>query len=326
MLSRRRLLLALGATLALPARAQSKVHRIAFLSGGTRADAAPFLPSLLAGLREFGYRDGGNLLIDARYANYSPQEATALASEIARQQPELIIANGGGIAPAFRLSPPLPVVFLHSGDPVDAGFVDSYARPGRNATGISLLALDLIVKRMELLKQAQPKLRRIAFLASPEHAGQRHELAASHAAAKQLGIAVSYHEARNPAELAKALEALAAERPDGALLFSDALMVGQRRPLAEFFLRHGIPSAAGWSGFPEAGHLLSYGPERHAVWKRLAYFVDRILKGARPGELPVELPSAVELVVNRRTAAAMNLSLPQGIVMRADRVVDGPGV
>lgn len=327
-LSRRRLILALGSAFALPglpAEAQSgHMHRVAFLTGATKSDVAGFFPSFLEGLRELGYREGNNLVVDARFANYSAEQAASLAAEIAAMRPSVIVAAGGGIAPAYRIFPPLPVVFLHSGDPVSAGFADSFARPGRNATGISLLALDLIVKRLEFLKQIHPRMRRVAFLASPEHAGQKRELAAARAAAEHLGVEVSYHEARNPTELAAALAAVAAERPDAALLFSDALMVGQRQPLAAFFLKHRIPSAAGWAGFPETGHLLSYGPERQAAWRRLAYFVDRIIKGARPGDLPIELPTVIEMVVNRRTAAAMGLLLPPAILLRADRVVDSP--
>jgi putative ABC transport system substrate-binding protein len=328
LLNRRRSILAIGSALVvygLPARAQpGPIRRVGFLSGGTQSDAANFLKSFLDGLRELGYREGQNLTLDARFADYSAEQAIKLAAEIAALKPAVIVASGSGIAPACRLSPPIPVVFLHSGDPVVAGFADSLARPGRNATGISLLALDLIVKRMEFLKQIHPKLRRVAFLASPEHAGQQYELAASRAAAERLGVEGTYHQARNPAELATALTAVAAERPDAALLFSDALMVGQRQALAAFFLKHRIPSAAGWAAFPESGHLLSYGPERHAAWRRLAYFVDRIIKGARPGDLPIELPTVVELVVNRRTAAAMDLVLPPAILARADRVVDSP--
>ncbi len=276
----------------------------------------------MEGMRGLGYRAGQNLVLDARYAEYSAENAHRLAAEMAALKPAVFVANGGGIAPACRLTPALPVVFLISGDPVDAGFAESYARPGGNATGVTLLALDLIVKRLEILQQINPKMRKVAFLASPEHAGQKLELAASRAAAKQLGIEVTYHEARTPAELVAALPAVLAERPDGALLFSDALMVGQRRELARFFLKHRIPSAAGWVAFAESGHLVSYGPERHAVWRRLAYFVDRILKGARPAQLPIELPTLMELVVNRRTAAAMNLSLPQSILFRANRVIE----
>ena len=324
----RRLALIVASSLLLPARrvqAQSDApRRIALLFGGTQADIAPFLAAFNAGLRDLGYRDGQNIVIDTRYADYSAEQAARLAGEIAAAKPAVIVANGGGIAPAYSLSPSVPVVFMHSGDPVDAGLADSLGRPGRHATGISLLALDLIVKRMEILKELQPRLRRVAFLASPEHAGQRLELAASRAAAMQLGLEVSYHEARTPAALRTVLVDVAAEKPDGALLFSDALMIGQRKMLAAFFLQHRIPSASGWTAFPESGHLLSYGPERHAVWRRLAYFVDRILKGARPADLPIELPAEMELVVNRRTAAAMNLALPTAIVVRATRVIDAP--
>ena len=325
---RRRVLLGLGSALAahaLPVLAQQGgVPRIAFLAGSSKADSASFLDSFVGGLRDLGYREGQNVVIDARWANYSADQAARLAAEIAALKPAVIVASAGGIAPACQLSPPLPVVFIHSGDPVDAGFADSFARPGRNATGVSLLALDLIVKRLETFKQIHPQLRRVAFLASPEHAGERREFAASRAAAERLGVQGTYHQARNATELATALSVVAAERPDGALLFSDALMVGQRQPLAAFFLKHRIPSAAGWTAFPESGHLMSYGPERHAAWRRLASFVDKIVKGARPGDIPIELPTVIEMVVNRRTAAAMGLVLPPEILARADRVIDAP--
>jgi putative ABC transport system substrate-binding protein len=326
---RRRLLVgayaALGSALlaSFPVAGQTRPQRVAFLSGGSRSDVAPYLASYLQGMRELGYLEGQTLRLDARYANYSADEARALAEEITKDNPAVIVANGGGIAPACRLDPPLPVVFLHSGDPVIAGFANSYARPGRNATGITLLALELLVKRMELLKEIQPKMKRIAFLASPEHAGQKRELDAAREGAAKLQVDVDYYEARTPAELASALEKVAKDQPDAALLFSDALMIGQRRPLAEFFLKHRIPSAAGWIAFAESGHLLSFGPERHAVWRRLATFTDRIVKGAKPADLPIELPTVFELAVNTRTAAAMKLAVPPSIAQRADKLVDG---
>lgn len=321
---RRQALMAAGALLAAPrVLAQSgPAYRVAFLSGGSQSDTTSAFNAFVEGLRALGYHEGRNLELDARYADYSAERAGKLAGEIAARKPVVILASGGGIAPAIRLSPPQSVVFVHSGDPVDAGYADSLSRPGRNATGISLMALDLIVKRMEFLKEIRPKIRRVAFLASPEHAGQKRELAASRAAAAQIGVEMLYHEARNPAELASALPAVAEEKPDGALLFSDALMIGQRQELAAFFLKHKIPSAAGWSAFPDSGHLLSYGAERQAVWRRAADFVHRIIKGANPSDLPIELPTVFELVVNRRTAAAMNLTLPQAILVRADRVIE----
>ena len=321
---RRRLALATGAMLAAPRiLAQTRQSpRVAFLSGGTQSDSAAFLNAFLDALRRLGYRESDNVTLDARYAEYSAERAQKYAAEMATLKPAVIVASGGGIAPAYRMSSQVPLVFLQSGNPVDAGHADSFARPGRNATGISLMALDLIPKRLELLREIRPSMRRIAFLASPEHAGQKRELAASDAAARQLKLDIAYHEARNPQELATALPAVVADRPDGALLFSDALMVGQRQTLAAFFLKHSIPSAAGYSAFPETGHLMSYGPERLAAWRRLAYFVDRIIKGARASDLPIELPTAFELVVNLRTAKAIGLTVPQAILSRSDRVIE----
>jgi putative ABC transport system substrate-binding protein len=324
--TRRRLLLALGSALGLcgsSAWPQTRqVQRIAFLSGGRKADTAESFAALLEGLRDLGYRDGDNLVVEARWADYVPERASQLAAELAALRPAVIITQGAASGPAVRLAPPLPVVFLHSGDPVEAGLAESFARPGRNATGISLLALDLTGKRMELLKQMVPNLRRVAFLANPEHPGEQRELAASRAAAAQLGLEVTYYQTRTPAELDTALVAVATARPEGAVLFSDALMVGERQKLAAFFLTRRIPSATGWSDFPESGHLLSYGPDRRAAWRRVAYFVDRIIKGARPADLPIELPTVFETVVNRRTATAMHLSVPTAILVRADRVID----
>jgi putative ABC transport system substrate-binding protein len=220
---------------------------VALLSGGRQTDSTNFVDALLAELRTLGYHEGRMVEVDAQYADYSPAQAHRLAAEIAARKPAVIVANGGGIEPAIRLSPQFPVVFVHSGNPVDAGFADSLSRPGRNATGLSLLALDLIAKRMEFLKQVRPKMQRVAFLASPEHAGQQRELAASRAAAAQIGVEVVYHEARTPAELAAALPSVAEGKPDAALVFSDALMLGQRQALATFFLTRKIPSAAGFA-------------------------------------------------------------------------------
>ncbi len=322
--NRRRVVVGLSCALGAPVLLAQTPRRIAFLSGGTQSDAVHLLAALLSELQVIGYREGWDFILEARYANYSAATATALAGELAQLKPVLIFANGGGIAPATGLRPSIPVVFVHSGNPVDAGFADSLARPGRNATGISMLALDLISKRMELLKEIKPTMRRVAFFNSPEHAGQQRELAASLDAARRVGVEVTNYMVRTPAEVELALAQIAPNPPDAALLFSDALMVGMRNKLAVFFLRHRIPSAAGWAAFPEAGHLLSYGAERTAIWRRAAYFVDRILKGAQPADLPIELPTVIEMVVNRRTANAMNLMLPPGILIRADKVIDAP--
>ena len=321
---RRRILVATAACIAAPGALSQpgSKPRVALLFGGKPSDSTNFVDALLGELRTLGYQDGRTVEIDARHANYSTADAERLASELAGRKPAVIVAAGGGITPAVRLSGAVPVVFVHSGDPVDAGFADSLVRPGRNATGISLLALDLISKRLEFLKQIRPATQRVALLASPEHPGQQRELAASRAAAGQFGVEVVYHEARTPAELAAALPRVPESKPDAALIFSDALMLGQRQSLATFFLTHKIPSGAGYSAFPESGHVMSYGPERLAVWRRAAHFVDRIVKGAQPASMPIELPTVFELVINRKSASAMDLVVPQQLLVRADRVIE----
>jgi putative ABC transport system substrate-binding protein len=325
--NRRGFVLGLGSVLALPAGGvwgqAATPHRVAYLSSSSRSDTAAGFAALLDGLRELGYVEGRNLVMDAHWADYSAERVTQLAAEIAARRPALIVTQGGGLRAASRLSPSIPLVFLQSGDPVEAGFADSYARPGRNATGVSLLAVDMIPKRIELLQQLLPKLRRVAFLANPEHPGEQRELAATRAAAEHLRLeVVLYRQTRSPGEIDVALGAVAAARPDATVLFSDALMLGQRQPLAAFFLKHRIPSVTGWATFAESGHLLSYGPNQLAAWRRVAYFVDRVLKGARPGDLPIELPTTIETVVNRRTATAMGLSVPPALLARADRIIE----
>ena len=323
-LRRRRILTAAAACVAavgVPAQTGARPV-VALLSGARQADTRQTVEALVAELRALGHEDGRTIEFDARYADYSSAELQRLAAGIAARNPAVIVANGRGIDAAIKLSPSLPVVFIHSGNPIDAGYVDSLPRPGRNATGISLMALDLIAKRMEFLTQLRPRLKRLALLASPEHAGQQRELDASRAGAAAFGLDVRYHEARTPAELAAALPRVAEGRPDAALLFSDALMFGQRQSLAAFFLDRKVPTGSGYSAFPESGHVLSYGPERKAVWRRAAHYVDRILKGARPSELPVELPKVIELVINRRSASAMNLVVPNQLLVLADRVID----
>jgi len=162
----------------------------------------------------------------------------------------------------------------------------------------------------------------VAIIANPQHPGEHRELAASRAAAEQLRVELIYLPARNRAELDTALAAVAAGQPDAAVVFPDALTLGQREALARFFLQQRIPSATGWAPFAESGHLVSFGPDLRVAYRRLAYFVDRIIKGASPADLPIELPTTFEMVVNRRIATALNLVLPASLLLRADRVID----
>jgi putative ABC transport system substrate-binding protein len=216
----------------------------------------------------------------------------------------------------------LPVLFSMSGDPVAARVVASYAHPGGKATGITLFAAELTAKRMALLKEVLPQMRSIAVIANPGHPGAQRELQSSRDAATRLGLALTYFPATSVAELDTALAAIARARTDAILVFSDGFALSQADRIAAFSLRERIPVAAGWATFAQRGNLLAYGPEFTDVYRRLASYADRIRKGARPGDLPVEQPTKFELVVNLRTARAIGVTVPGSLLLQADAVIE----
>ena len=325
-MNRRELLLLAGAatvSAARPAWAQStRTHRVAWLASGSKAATEASFDAFREGLRGFGYQEGRNLVLDARFGDFAPERAERLALELASLRPEVLVTQGGAARQAHRLSPAIPTVFVYSGDPVVAGFATSFARPGRHMTGVCLLSLDLVGKRIEILKEIVPSLVRVAIIANPDHPGEFRELDASKVAADRLGVRVSYHPVRNPTELDAALPAVVAASAEAVVVFPDALTNSHAPALARFFLRNRLPSAAAWAPYAENGFLLSYGPDLLAAYRRSAYFVDRIIKGAKPADLPIELPTMIEMVVNRRTATALNLALSSTVALRANRVID----
>ena len=327
MITRRKLLVALGAgalAAPLPSFAQKPaVHRIAWLSFDQAATGSTFFAEFREGMRDLGYIEGRNLIIDARWGDGSSERLDQLAVELARSNVQVIVAQGVlALRPVVRAAPPMPVVFAFSGDPVAAGFVDSLARPGRNLTGISMLSLDLVGKRIELLKEVLPGLKRLAILANPEHAGEQAELRVSRAAAKSVNVTVDYFQARNTPQLEESLAALLKARSEAVVAFPDAILLRLRERIAAFSLQHRIPAISGWAQFAESGNLMSYGPNLRASYRRLAAYVDKILKGTNAAELPVELPTTVEFVVNLKTAKALGIKIPQSILVRADRVIE----
>jgi putative ABC transport system substrate-binding protein len=213
-------------------------------------------------------------------------------------------------------------VFAFSGDPVDAGIVASFARPGGNATGVSFLALDLAAKRIELIKEAAPAIKQIALLSNPEHPGEVSELRVTREATQKLGLPAQYFPADSDAAIPTALAAIAGSQRDALLTFPDATTLSHRQGIAAFALSRRLPSVFGWKTFADAGGLISYGPILRHSFARLAYFVDRILKGAKPGDLPVEQPTTLELVINIKTAKALGLEVPPTLLARADEVIE----
>jgi len=311
------------ATAALPVLAQqATIFRIGWLSNDKPANS-PFFDAFRGGMRDLGYVEGRNLVIEARFGEGSAERLDQLAAELVKLKPQIIVTQGGPATyPIVRAGATMPVVFGFSGDPVEGKVVESFARPGRNFTGVSFLSFDLVGKRMELLKEVIPGLKRIAIIANPQHPGEQGELRASQAAAKALGLMLEYFQGRGSPELEDALAAILKSRSEAIVVFPDAFTMRYSERIAAFAVKNRIPAISGWARFTDSGNLMSYGPNLRDVYRRLATYVDKILKGAKPADLPVELPTSVEMVVNLKTAKVLGIKIPQSILVRADRVIE----
>jgi len=287
----------------------------------TEKGSAPFLQTFLEGMGGHGYALGQNLVVDGRYGNDSRDTLDRLAVEAAALKPAVFVTVGPALHAARKAHGEVPVVFGFSGDPVELGVAQSFARPGGRFTGVTFLAYELSAKRVELIREILPGAKRIAVLSRPSHAGDRKEFEATHAAAKKFGFAVTHHPAEDPIELERALAAAAAAGAEAIVIHPDGLMVQQRDVIGRFSLQRRIPAVSGWESIAEGGALVTYGPVQREAYRRLAYYVDRILRGANPGDLPVELPAKLQTVVNLKTAKALGLVIPQSILVRADRII-----
>jgi len=325
MRTRRTLLLALASGAVVPGRVLAQRNatlRLGWLSSDKDANS-PFFDAFRSGMRELGYVEGRNLLIEARFAEGSSEALERFAVELVALKPQIIVTQGGPAThPVQRAGATMPVVFGYSGDPVAGKVVASLARPGANFTGISFLSLDLVGKRMGLLKEMLPGLKRVAIIANPGHPGEPDELEASQAAAKSLGLVVDYHQTRTETELDRAFAEILKAHDEAVDVFPDAFTLRYSEKIAAFAVKNRVPSISGWARFAEAGNLMSYGPNLRDVYRRLALYVDKIAKGARPAELPVELPTSVELVVNLKTASSLGVAIPQTVLLRASRVIE----
>jgi putative ABC transport system substrate-binding protein len=273
-------------------------------------------------LEELGYADGRNIVIELRGADSRPR-LLELANELIREKVELIVASGG---PATRSAKDatntIPIVFTTSGDPIESGFVESIARPGGNMTGMSWLSFEIIGKRLELLKEAVPKVSHVAVLSNPQHPGEQRELRETQSTARALGISLDYHQTRTAAEFDAAYDAIIKkQRANGLLVFPEGVTLDHRMGIVEFAAKRRLPTMLGWSEYVEAGGLMSYGPNRGESYKRIAVHVDKILKGRKPSDLPVELPLKFEMVISLKTAKQIGLTIPPNVLARADKVI-----
>ena len=308
----------LPAALVLPASARAAASaRIGWLSSDGPSGNSGF-DQFRVGMRELGYVEGRNVVIDARWGNGSASALDSIAALLVRSAPDVIVTQGPAIRHIRQTGTALPVVFGFSGDPVAAGYVASFGRPGGNMTGISFLSLDLVGKRIELLQEVVPGLKRVAILANPEHAGEPAELRVSRTAAESVGLKVDYFQVRSAAELETALAGVATARCGAMVLFPDAGMMRYAERVAAFSREQQIPAISGWAVFARRGNLLSYGPNLEDGYGRLATYVDKILRGAKPADLPVELPTKIELVLNEAAARDLGITFSNTLRLRAD--------
>ena len=300
----------------------ASLPRIAWVSGSKRDLQSPFLDSLKMGLAELGRVEERDYRIEAHWGDDSRERLDPLIAQILRSEPDLIVTQGPIIFNVQRSGTSVPVLFAFSGDPVEGRLVDTLASPGRNLSGISMMALELVGKRMEVLAEAVPGLKRVAVLTNPAHMGERRELETSQAAAARLGLRVEYLPFVGDSGAETALSTALRADCQAIMVFPDAGMMRRSERFAEFAIQNRMPAASGWAEFARRGNLLSYGPNVRQVFRRLASYVDRVLRGTKPAELPVELPTVVEHVINLRSARAMGLVIPRTAMLRANELIE----
>jgi putative ABC transport system substrate-binding protein len=328
--NRRKLLIALGASaIAEPfgvfAQQQGKVWRVGFLGMrlSTASNPNASYDAFVQGMRELGYVEGKNLVIESRIADGKAERLPGLAAELVQLNVDVILA--AGVQPtsaAQKATTTIPIVMGNSNDPVGSGFVASLARPGGNITGLSNLIGDLGPKHFEMLRSMTPKLSRVAILVNPTNSGHATILKTVQSAAQKSGVKILPVQARNPQEIESAFLTMARENAGAIIVANDLLFNQRRRQIAELAVKNRLASVAAVREYVEAGGLMSYGPNFVELYRRAATYVDKILKGANPGNIPVEQPTKFELFINRKTAKALGLAIPQSLLISANRVIE----
>jgi putative tryptophan/tyrosine transport system substrate-binding protein len=305
------------------AQTPGKVPRIGFLGQTSPASYAPFVDAFRQGLRDYGYIENRTIQIEFRWAEGNNDRLGELIAELVRSQVDIIVTHGtvAGTA-AKRANTSIPIVVAGVGDFVGAGIVGNLARPEANITGLSLLATEISEKRMQLLRETLPKLARVALIWNPDNASVALKFKSAQAAALSMGMDVVALEIRNLSDLEVALPAAARAAADAIFLADDPVLLTHRAVLASTALGLRLPLVSEFRAIAEAGALWSYGPAVLAVYRRIGVYVDKLLKGAKPGDLPVEQPTQFELVINLKTASALGLAVPPQLLARADEVIE----
>ena len=326
--TRRRLVLALGAALAAPlasfAQQKGKVWRIGFLETSTRKLALENrIPAFLQGMKELGYLEGKHFIFEPRFADDHVERLSALASELVQLNADVIVTTGTAANHAAQLTTgTIPIVVAITPDPVRSGLAISLAKPGGNITGLSSGAAEVIEKHVELLVTIQPRIARIAVLVNRANAAHPPLLLSVQVAAQRSGRRALPVAASKPEDIERAFASMTRDSADAVIVLNDSIFRGQRRQIAALALKHRLLSSFSNIDFSDAGGLFVYAANTVENFRRAPIFVDKILKGAKPGELPFELPTRYHLVINRKTASALGLTIPQELLLRADKVIE----
>ncbi len=327
MINRRKLIIALGAgALAAPLAAfaqlpAARMHRIGFLGSASAATYARQLEGLRAGLRELGYVEGKNLVIEFRWAEGNYDRLPELAAELVGLKVDLIVTHGTpGTRAAKQVTTTIPIVMAVSGDAVTTGLVASFARPGGNITGSSHFSPELNAKQLELLKDALPRIRRVAVLFNSGNAVNATALQAMEVTAKSLKLELQPFDVRSPGDFNSAFAEMSKRRVEAVAIVDDPMLIANAGAIASLAAKHRIPSI-GFSALAEAGGLMAYGVNFPELFRRAALFVDKILKGAKPSDIPVEQPTKFDMIVNMKTAKALGIKIPNSILVRTDKVI-----
>ena len=322
-MKRRTFIMLLGGAAALPAGAlaqqKDKVWRMGFIAHGHES----FYDALFEGLRGYGYEERRNLIVERRYAHGAAERFKEFAAEMVRLDVDIVVVVTTPAALAMmNASKTIPIVHPNAIDPLNTGLVASLAHPGGNLTGGAQLTAETSAKRLAILKGLLPGLSRVAGLWNPANPAIVFAWKETEGTARALGISLQSHEVRGPEDFAAGFAAIAEQHPDALLVMQDAVTMQQRNEIAEFAIQQRLPSMFQERGWAQAGGLISYGEDLPAMYRRAAYFVDSIFKGAKPADLPVEQAAKFEMVLNLKTAKAIGLTVPDSILALADKVIE----
>ena len=312
----------LGAAAAQP---PEKVPRVGYLVSGSHSDPQRqrLFEAFRQGLRDVGYVEGQNIAIEPRWAEGKDDRFPALVADLVRLKVDVIVTQSGAATRAAQQATrTIPIVMALSNDAVGSGLVASLARPGGNVTGLTVMSPALVGKQFQLLKEMVPKLSRVALLTNPANPASAPFLREAETPVRTLGVRLQTLEVRNSQEIDSAFAAMTRERAGALLILPDVLFLNQRRQIAEVATNRRLPTVYGVREYAEAGGLMSYGASQLDLVRRAATFVDKILKGAKPADLPIEQPTKFELVINLRTATAIGLTIPLSLLQRADQIID----